>query len=83
MSEVQAPIVIEQGVPLPQRNVGRTTVYPFGALNVGDSFFVANRTTKDFASTIAAARKRMDGVKFTTRSEQNERGSGIRVWRTE
>ena len=57
---------------------GRTALYPFGRMNVGDSFLVtADMATR--ARMAAAARKRMHpGWDYTTRKE----GDCLRIWRT-
>jgi hypothetical protein len=47
-------------------------------MEIGDSFFVANFTTKGFAGTVYSAGKR-SGKKFTVRAMDG----GVRVWRIE
>lgn len=72
---------IESGVPVPapERNVKtRNSKYPWNSMQVGDSFFVADFTTKGFAGTVYSAGKR-SGRKFTVRAMDG----GVRVWRTE
>ena len=71
-------INIDKNIPMPKivRNGGPKAKYPFADMQVGDSFEVTDKTTKKFASTCAAATRRL-GSKFTIRTIDN----GIRVWR--
>lgn len=69
---------IEKGVPLPpSRNDRSGTPWPFGEMEVGDSFFVTNVTV---ARLLVAAR-RFTPKRFTTRRMTESGVSGIRVWR--
>lgn len=70
-------IKIDSDIPVPSEaaNKGRTSVYPFGNMKVGDSFFT--ETEKERLRPAATQYARRNGVKFTTRKE----GAGIRVWR--
>ena len=83
-------ISVESGVPLPPpfrqpatRRYGSRPVYPWKAMKVGDSFFVAaapesvNRIQTQLA---ALARRRWEAVGslYTTRIVDG----GVRVWRT-
>lgn len=69
--------VIENDVPLPA-DAGTRQKYPFGALEVGDSFFVAGVKSKQISGT-AAQYSRRHGIKLIVRTE----GDGVRVWRGE
>ncbi len=64
--------VIEKGIPAPSAR-GK---YPFAQMEVGDSFFVPDKTTATFGGVLSHARKRT-GFGFVMRSENG----GLRVWR--
>jgi len=68
---------IQNNIPVPEITRKRNNKYPWHAMQVGDSFFVANLTTKGFAGTCYSAGKR-SGQKFTARAVDG----GIRIWRT-
>jgi hypothetical protein len=68
-------IEIEKGIPLP---VGRHK-YPFLDMEIGDSFFVGNRTTGEMSYHIAYFRKKHPLRKFTCRTVDG----GVRCWRIE
>lgn len=68
-------IVIEKNVPIPVG--GRKSIYPFGEMEVGDSFFVpsiAAQTVRSAAHTYGLKHR----VKFSSYKE----GDGVRIWRT-
>jgi len=44
--------------PAPRKTFTRESKFPFDALEVGDSFFVADRDAKSFASTVTAANRK-------------------------
>ena len=75
-------IKIEKGIPLPEETRGRNSKYPWGEMEIGDSFFIKDaekysvryRTVQQCASRYGKLRDK----KFKSTSE----GSGIRVWRT-
>lgn len=69
-------ITIDKNVPVPKSVAGRHSKYPWDALEINDSFFIADRTTKKFASTVYGVSKRT-GKKFTCRAVDG----GVRVWR--
>lgn len=62
-------------IEIPAKN----EVYPFGSMEVGQSFFVQTEDTKKFASlrNSATSRGKKLGMKFVTR----QMDGGIRVWR--
>lgn len=64
------PIKIEHGIPFPQKSV-----YPFKAMEVGDSFFVPN--PKKSIRAMASIAGTRHGRKFLVRSIEG----GVRVWR--
>jgi hypothetical protein len=70
---------IEKNIPLSPSGSGRATLYPFAALDVGDSFLVPNadRRTQQKLSTCGQYHARRRGLKFATRSVDG----GVRVWR--
>lgn len=67
------PIPIDKGVPLP---VHRNNIYPFEALEVGDSFFLSGKS-QDFISGSASHYARKLSRRFTVRNVDG----GVRVWR--
>lgn len=72
--------VIEKNVEIPaqvRKGSGtRKSKYPFAEMEMNDSFFVPERTTKQFAPTAYGAAKKL-GRKFTLRNVEG----GVRVWR--
>jgi len=65
VEETKAGVVdgfpIETGIPIPEikrANSGRTSKYPFGSLEVGQSFFVAGGDAKALSSTVSSANAR-------------------------
>lgn len=71
-------IEIEKGIPMPERSkTGRKGKYPFSEMEVGDSFFLDDKTQKSVASTVTSARKKF-GFTFAARDED----TGVRIWRT-
>ena len=85
-------IEIEKGVPIPpigNHGNGRVAKYPFGEMDVGDSFYChPNVNTKKAAKALrgsiynaAQRRKGMEKAKFTCRSMIIEELFTIRCWR--
>lgn len=79
---------IRKGVPLPPRRVGRKllieTKYPFGKMEVGDSFVVkaaASGLKKEMTRMRAVANtaQKHFGFKFALRPVEN----GVGIWRTQ
>ena len=67
---------IDKNVSLWRKTV--TAKYPFANMQVGDSFFVPGKKSKNMAGSVAnAARTR--NAKYATRAVDG----GVRVWRTE
>lgn len=66
--------VIEKGVPLPANF--RRDRYPFGAMEVGDSFAVPTRKVRAAISSASQHGKRT-GRKYVSRKSDD----GIRIWR--
>lgn len=85
-------IEIDSGVPVPTvRRQSGGSIYPFDALEVGQSFHIPvsdskPNPAKSLASTVSAATKRSDGTKrFIVRAvdESDPKGPGARVFRVE
>ena len=72
-------IAIQRNIPIPQAE--RKMLYPFAAMEVGDSFAVDG--DKKVCATVSAAvykyKRENPGKKFTVRTSD----AGIRVWRIE
>lgn len=71
---------INRDVPLP---AARGTTYPFGDMEVGDSFFVSglgSAPQRKLRSAIFKARKRL-GWQFLLRQDRER--EGYRIWRSE
>ncbi len=67
---------IDKNIDIPEY---KNTTYPFGELEIGDSFLVDTVTkTSQFSSFVSYARLKT-GKKFVTRAVEG----GVRVWRTE
>ncbi len=71
---------IDKNIPFPSRNSWHAK-YPFPEMEVGDSFFVPNKTTRDLCGTVAGWTKRHPGAKFTSRTVRENDIDGVRVWR--
>lgn len=69
-------IDIEKGVPMPNFLGGTGYRYPWSKMEVGDSFFVTDRTSTSVSGSATAAAKRGHG-KFRCRTVEG----GVRVWR--
>lgn len=80
---------IRKGIPVPAiqgRGFGaRVSKYPFEQLELTDSFFVPNVTSKSFASTITTQNKRYGKQEpkrqFTCRTDTVDGVAGVSVWR--
>jgi hypothetical protein len=70
---------IRQDVPLPE---GARNRYPFGQLQVGDSFFVPDRTATSLRASAATYRKKNEGWNFTVRDAEVDGTTGALIWRT-
>ena len=66
---------IEKGKPLPPRNAR----YPFSEMEIGDSIYVPNQTTRGAVGQAARNYGHRNGVKFATRTDDK----GVRIWRIE
>lgn len=74
-------IAIEKAVPLPETHRPvRTSKYPFGAMEVGDSFLAQDiKATTMYSSVARYVKASGNTKKFTVRSVSD----GVRVWRTQ
>lgn len=70
-------IKIDKGIPVPTSRWGRARKYPFGDLEIGDSFFTD--TKQETVGSSVAIYAKFNKKKLTTRSENG----GTRVWRIE
>lgn len=79
---------IRKGVPLPSRRVGRKSMiethYPFGKMEVGDSFVVksaASNIKKEMLRlrAVASVAQKRFGFKFALRPVE----TGVGIWRTQ
>lgn len=89
MTEKPFKYGIDKGVPLPKRRGKEPhnfepTIYPFGAMQVGDSFFAPGISNS--AAVAAADYSRLHpGVKFASRAFERDPLkclAGHRIWRT-
>lgn len=69
---------IETGVPIPKKGSSRL-VYPFGKMNVGDSFFIPNGCANSLNS---CARNALGRGNYVIRKCTVSGVTGMRVWRT-
>lgn len=76
--------IIETGVEKPKKvgGGGSQEKYPFSALEVGDSFFVGGKTTKEMGSVCSSAGLRLNRT-FSCRNAERNGQVGVRVWRDE
>lgn len=61
---------IDKNIPVPAANSGRKRVYPWTDMEVGDSFFVPDKTREQVNAVSPHG-------KYTKRNENG----GVRVWR--
>jgi len=75
-------IKIDKGVPLSAiagKN-GRPPIYPWLEMEIGDSFFVADKTAVQISAVVSQAKKRYF-VDLTIRTVTENGVTGVRVWR--
>jgi len=75
MTEIQ----LDNDVPVPSTSP-RPTLYPFRDMEVGQSFFVPNKTPVQLSSSKAYATRRT-GFRFICRTVTDWDVKGTRVWR--
>ena len=71
-------IAIEKGVDIPSRRVGRSSVYPWNIMEVGDSFLVTGNPSSYFHVQVYNANKRYAPKRFVQRIQED---CSVRVWR--
>ncbi len=71
---------IEKNVPLPDLPGPGSPKYHWKSMEIGDSFFVPNRTAMEFGGHVGAARK-STGFGFTVKTREENGVRGVRVWR--
>lgn len=78
-------IKIDKGIPVPFPTGGRSFVYPFEDMEVGDSFFVQGKTSDQLTNAAAHYRKK-NGWGFSARNVEESvdeiTKKGARIWRT-
>lgn len=75
-------IVIEKGIPLTaiRRKEKQAPKYPFGLMEIGDSFLAKGKNIKSFSPYISVwVRRNSSDRKFSCRSVDG----GVRVWRVQ
>ena len=73
---------ITKGMRMPKRAGGRLAQYPWDELEVGDSFFIPEKSSKTFGSAASTAAKAR-GIKLSLRTVEEGGVIGIRIWRLE
>ena len=71
---------IEKNFPIPESGVGRPVKYPFGIMDVGDSFFVPKPNR---ISSAASHFGKRNNKKFRSLPVVEDGIEGTRVWRIE
>ncbi len=72
-------IKIDKNIPAPTTGAGAPPKYPFGEMEIGDSFFIANATGNALIS--ASKNWRKNGEKYTSRTVTEDGVPGCRIWR--
>lgn len=72
----KAKYKVESGIPIPDKDIGRHSVFPFKAMDVGDSFAVENEQLNNARASASWDGKR-NGRKFSVRKT----ATGYRCWR--
>lgn len=90
MGEITETFLVEKGVPYREMNRFRPkSKYPYGTMEIGDSFFVAGPPRKTYMRLLSAAnhyrrRKQQEHKRFSARYVVDESGTeGVRIWRLE
>ncbi len=83
LNEGQERPQIDKGVPMPKpRGGGRAPKWPVRDMQIGDSFFVPNKTAANMSGVVNYARSMNKGWKFGMRIMIENGVKGVRVWRT-
>jgi hypothetical protein len=80
MEQQEIISTIQSGIVPPVERRGGYTKYPWGALEVGDSFFVPHKTIQKISAVAVKIAMRRN-TKYTCRSVSENQVSGVRVWR--
>lgn len=72
--------IVEKNIKMPsaKKKKKRAEKYPWARMEVGDSFFVPNKSTGAMSAAAVLAKKRHPTKKFSVRTMTD----GVRVWRT-
>lgn len=80
-------IQIEKGIPIPERSYRNSiSNLPFDKMEVGDSFFVPDKTDSTSLATMRVYCSRWAkqlGIKLRVSVQKKASPAGIRVWRVE
>jgi hypothetical protein len=76
---MNAMIPVQTGIPVPERH--SVPRYPFRTMQVGESFFVPNKSADSFRGRISELGKQ--GLRFVGRNVVEDGVFGARIWRTE
>jgi hypothetical protein len=78
-TNLKTMIKIESSIPIPKiSKKGRQKLYPFEEMNVGDSFYMENRTASQLSSGANNWAKAYNpSAKFVAKNEKK----GARIWR--
>lgn len=62
---------IDKAIPIPKKQMGRVAKYPWKEMEIGDSFFVPDKTRDQVNATSPFGKYR-----------KRQENGGVRVWRT-
>lgn len=72
---------IDKNIPIPPvETIIRKQRFPYNTMEIGDSFFLPNRETRDIRTYINKAAKR-NSIECWCAKDTKEGISGVRVWR--
>ncbi len=72
---------IDKHIPVPIRHGGRSAIYPWDKMNVGDSFFVPGKTYYQVSGSVNYHRIKHPGWKMSGRNLTENGVAGVRFWR--
>lgn len=72
-----ADFKVDKNIPPPTRKAK----YPFAEMQVGDSFFVPDMTTRSLQNAASYYRKTLN-YKFESKAREENGVKGARIWRT-
>jgi hypothetical protein len=73
---------IDKGIPIPDPVKSGRTIYPWHAMEIGDSFFVSLDTVKTMRAQVTWANRRHAPKNFQCRVVEENGVKGERIWRT-